>query len=316
MNTDKDSSAYTHAVMFHHFHDERHPVGQGSLSADQFEDMIDWLDERHTLLNADEYLHKLKNNQLAATDICLSFDDALLCQSEIAAPILNRRKIQAFFFVYSSPFMGNPDYLEIYRYFRSSNFKSMDDFYEQFFQKAGEIFASDCSSGLAGYDGKEYLKAFPFYSENDKLFRYLRDQVLGKEKYEEIMRLMMLEHGFEPEAIMKQLWMNDKSLSDLVGKGHIVGLHSYSHPTTLHLLDKETQEKEYKENHRHLSELLNISPFAMSHPCGNYNDDTLGILNSQNIGIGFRSNNSIKQIKSHLEVPREDHANVLKEMNK
>ena len=66
----------------------------------------------------------------------------------------------------------------------------------------------------------------------------------------------------------------------------------------------------------HLSELLNLNIFAMSHPCGNYNSDTLEILNSKNIKIGFRSNNIIKDIKSKLEIPREDHANIWKEMNK
>ena len=29
------------AVMFHHFHGDEHPVGQGSLSKEQFEELID-----------------------------------------------------------------------------------------------------------------------------------------------------------------------------------------------------------------------------------------------------------------------------------
>ena len=50
----------------------------------------------------------------------------------------------------------------------------------------------------------------------------------------------------------------------------------------------------------------------MSHPCGNYNDDTLKILDEMGIQIGFRSNVNIKEIKSKLEVPRENHTNVFK----
>ena len=52
---------HTHAVMFHHFHNEYHPVGQGSLSAKKFEEMIDWLSGRYSLLDANEYIYKFNN---------------------------------------------------------------------------------------------------------------------------------------------------------------------------------------------------------------------------------------------------------------
>ena len=52
----------------------------------------------------------------------------------------------------------------------------------------------------------------------------------------------------------------------------------------------------------------------MSHPCGEYNETTLPLLDSLGIKIGFRSNMSVRSIKSSLEIPREDHANVLKSM--
>ena len=52
----------------------------------------------------------------------------------------------------------------------------------------------------------------------------------------------------------------------------------------------------------------------MSHPCGDYNLDTLSLLKGMGIQIGFRSNMSVKEIKSPLEIPREDHANVFNEM--
>ena len=114
---------YTHSVMFHHFHGDKHPVGQGSLSAIEFEEMIDWLLSRHQMLDANEYIEKLEQKTLGNAEICLSFDDALRCQFDIALPILERKKVKAFFFVYSSPLMGEPDPLEIYRYFRTTNFQ-------------------------------------------------------------------------------------------------------------------------------------------------------------------------------------------------
>jgi peptidoglycan/xylan/chitin deacetylase (PgdA/CDA1 family) len=305
---------YTHAVMFHHFHDERHPAGQGALSAEQFSSMLDWLSNRYCLLDADEYLYRVKRRTTGSRDICLTFDDALLCQSEIAIPILKAKGLKAFFFVYSSPFMGDPDYLEIYRYFRTSEFTSVDDFYREFSAHVRKLIGNEYERAEAGYDEREYLKAYPFYTHNDKWFRYLRDHTLGKERYEEVMRTLMRSHGFEPKNVLAKLWMNNQSLRDIQSDGHLLGLHSYSHPTMLHLLDNASQETEYRRNYQHLREVLNVAPCSMSHPCGNYTDATLQILSAQDIEIGFRSNSSVTDVRSSLEIPREDHANILKEM--
>lgn len=53
---------------------------------------------------------------------------------------------------------------------------------------------------------------------------------------------------------------------------------------------------------------------CMSHPCGDYNNDTLLALKGLGIKIGFRSNMRNGAAQSALEIPREDHANVYKEM--
>jgi len=87
------------------------------------------LSGRHNLIGAREYLEKFESAKLSENDICLSFDDALLCQYHIAIPILKERGIDAFFFVNSSVFTGNPDNLEIFRYFRTNNFSGIEDFY-------------------------------------------------------------------------------------------------------------------------------------------------------------------------------------------
>ena len=305
---------YTHSIMFHHFHDEKHPVGQGSLSVNDFEDMLDWLQAKYQILNADEYLFHLENSSLKKNQICLSFDDALLCQSDIAAPILGKRKITAFFFVYSSPFCGDPDPLEVYRYFRTTNFSNIDEFYKAFFlmvRQSNELVYEEAS---LKYDSNSYLSAFPFYTLNDKWFRFLRDQVLGRDSYRMVMDQLMSQHKFDVSLASKKLWMSEANVRDLANSGHIIGLHSYSHPTTIHQLDLDAQHAEYEKNFDHLTLLLGESPIAMSHPCGNYNYSTLEILKKFGIKIGFRSNNSVTDIVSNLEVPRNDHANIFKEM--
>ena len=301
--------------MFHHFHDHFHEPSQGSLSASDFREMIKWLEERFVILNADEYKTKLLSGSLIQNEICFSFDDALRCQYEVAIPILEEMGIKAFFFVYSSAFSDEPDLLEIYRYFRTSKFENIENFYEIFFQKVLEINGSNYDAWQDSYKKLDYLRDFPFYSSSDKWFRYLRDVCLGPSLYKDLMAKIMKDSDFDIKAAKNKLWMSEEQLIDIHHKDHIIGLHSYSHPTKISQLPTDQQFNEYDKNHQHLCELLNLDSIStMSHPCGDYSDETLLLLKQMGVDIGFRSNMGIRELKSLLEVPREDHANILREM--
>ena len=303
--------------MFHHFHSNKQSPAQGSLSAEEFEEMLDWLSDRYNLVNANEYILKFEKNYLQSNDICLSFDDGLLCQFDVAVPVLRQRNIQAFFFVYSSVFTGNLELLEIFRYFRNSCFDNIDDFYRIFFNTVKSNDESLYQSTYETFKDLNYLAGFPFYSDKDKFFRYLRDQVLGVENYNSLMLDMMQQESFDIQDAASLLWMKDENLNELHKEGHLIGLHSYSHPTQISKLTVAEQQGQYRRNMEHLEGLLGIGSIcSMSHPCGDYNADTLGLLTDMGIRIGFRSSLSVKEIKSPLEVPRNDHANIFREMRK
>ncbi len=302
--------------MFHHFHNEHHLPAQGSLSSNDFIEMIDWLSKHYTILNAGDYMINFQNGNLKDTDICLSFDDALKCQYDIAVPVMENLGIEAFFFVYSSVFSDNPEPLEIYRYFRSTCFENIDDFYKYFFEIVQQRNHEEFSSHYSIYLQLNYLSDFPFYSKNDKWFRYLRDQYLGEKEYDEIMRDLMAKKHFDISLAKERLWISEEELVITASKGHIIGLHSYSHPTQISKLNKKKQSLEYHKNYQHLSKLLGKHIDVMSHPCGEYNEITLNLLKDMNVDIGFRSSMSVKEILSPLEIPREDQANVFKEMHR
>lgn len=305
----------THSIMFHHFHDQNHVPAQGSLSSDDFEEMLDWLIDQYEVLNAPDYLKKLESGCLTEHDVCLSFDDALLCQWSIAAPILRRRKLQAFFFVYSSVCMGSPDFLEIFRHFRMSCFDSVDKFYEIFFNNVKALDELNYRKAQKKYKELEYLTAYEFYTESDRWFRYLRDHELGTQRYNHLMYELMESKGFDPLSVADRLWMTDEHLKALYEEGHMIGLHSLNHPTRMSTLSCEDQYIEYSQNLQHLEHVLGQGAIlSMSHPCGDYNDDTLSLLKNMGIKIGFRSNLATTQIKSFLEIPRDDHANIYRKM--
>ncbi|MEX0501977.1 polysaccharide deacetylase family protein [Alphaproteobacteria bacterium LSUCC0719] len=297
--------------MFHHFHDRKHLETQGSLSQADFLKMIEWLAKEYNLIGASKYLEKYENDCLADQDICLSFDDALLSQYDIAVPVLQNFGLDAFFFVYSSPFTGSPCYLETFRYFRTNCFVDLDEFYSQFFTLVQNSFDIDLGQVQLALLSSNYLAEFPFYTENDKCFRFIRDQMLGREKYECVMLQLMSIKGFSSSQIINDLWMSEDHLRDIANYGHLVGLHSYSHPTQMSKLTYKEQLFQYQANFDHLTTVVG-DVVCMSHPCGDYNADTVKILDDLGIKIGFRSSLSKTHTNSRFEIPRQDHVNIHK----
>ena len=116
-----------HGLMFHHFFDKKHVRGQGSISEHQFEKIIQHYGKN--ILSADNWFNKAKSNSLDDKDVCLTFDDTLLCQYDIALPVLQKYNLTAFWFINSSVLTGEIGNLEVYRKFRTVCFSGIEDFY-------------------------------------------------------------------------------------------------------------------------------------------------------------------------------------------
>src|SRR5581483_28390 len=105
--------------------------GQGAISADQFADLLTALGPDR-ILPADAWIERTTTGRLRDGDLCLTFDDALRCQYDIALPVLKQFGLTAFWFIYSSVFEGRIEPLEVFRYFRTVAFPEIGDFYRAF----------------------------------------------------------------------------------------------------------------------------------------------------------------------------------------
>lgn len=306
-------STKPHGLMFHHFYDEKHVKGQGAISADQFSKIITEYGRGH-ILPAQEWLERANTNSLKENDLCLTFDDALLGQYEVALPVMTDYNLTAFWFVYSSVITGNVEMLEVYRKFRTVFFDNIDDFYKAFFASLSRSeYKETVESALADMP-HDYLNEHPFYTADDRKFRYVRNEILGAQAYDKAMQHMMVEYNINISEFAADLWMSTEHIKDLHSKGHVIGLHSHSHPNTLATLPVEEQEREYRLNYDILHDLLSERPTTVSHPCGSYNQATLTILDKLGILLGFRATMAQENF-SRLEYPREDHANIIRTLN-
>ncbi len=309
-----------HGLMFHHFHGGRHPKVQGSISHKEFEEILEFVGPGR-LLSPEDWLEKVQKGSLGNGDLCITFDDALLCQFEIALSTLERLGIKAFWFVYSGVFEGHLQRMEIYRFFRCSCFNEISEFYDIFFGKVLVTeFAQPVEEVIKSADVEGILRAFPFYSIQDIRFRLIRDRLLPAKEYERIMEEMIQERGVEIEELSKHLWMNNHHLQYLTENGHQVGLHSYSHPMLLGNYPYEYQVNEYVRNYGHIQKVCRKKPQAVAYPANSYNDDTGRILKDLDVCCGFRSNmvpprNDHGINPNNLELAREDHVNILRMMH-
>ena len=315
---------FFHGIMFHHFHDDKvHTKSQGSISKDDFYKIINFIGIKN-ILNADIFYEKFLNNKLKDNEVCLTFDDGIKCQIDVALPVLEDLNIKSFFFVYTSLFDGKPDNLEIFRYFRMNYFSDVNKFYDEFYiilDKELNLFFEKNKDNIISKKIK-----FPHYTIEDIKFRLIRDEYLNHEEYEDVMFIMINKQKFNYKDYYNKLFFNTNDLKKLDNHGHLIGLHSHSHPTLLENLNYNDQKNEYKKCLFTISKILNKSQNEinfMSHPCGSYNSDTLKILEELGIKLGFKQVMTIEPEKgmkkinnSSLEVARQDHADIFKLINK
>lgn len=311
-----------HGLMFHHFHGGKHPAGQGSISSDDLERIIRHVDAQRILPPA-EWLCRLDSDALTPGDLCLTFDDALLSQIDVALPVLERHGLSAFWFVYSSVFYGHLERFEIYRAFRTRHFARIEDFYAAFLARIRRSgFAARDAGAVQDAEVTAWRERFPFYSADDVRFRLVRNRALAPDEFEQVMDAMIADRGLELADLARDLWMTNDHLEHLTRRGDVVGLHSYSHPMSLANLPSGEQEEQYRRNAAHIRRVCGVEPRAMAHPAGSYSRQTLDLLGRMGIRCGFLSSMApavaghLQEVPrrpdTHLEMPREDHANIMK----
>lgn len=138
------------------------------------------------------------------------------------------------------------------------------------------------------------------------------------------MKKLFVIKSFKVDKFYKFLYMTNQNLRKLKDLGHLIGMHSHTHPNLLEKLSYNEQMKEYKNNKKFLSKIIQCESddiLSMSHPCGSYNYNTLRVLKKLKINIGFTSStfsdkNTKKINNSQYEIAREDHSAIIRMMKK
>ncbi len=244
-----------HGLLCHYFHGEGFPPAQGSLSVDDFNRLLDAYG--HRLVPAKEWITHLNGYWGVGDKVCVTFDDGLYEAHALALPVLEERGLTACWNVYTGPYVGVPNNLELYRWVRNHGFGGMEEFY----RTAREVI---------GYKRRasSYLLDRGYLTEADRAFRRWRDAASAR-RYEDAMDRLVTKAGMDD--VSRQWWMTPSQLRDLHRSGHVIGIHTHSHPVDMTLLSLEQTALEYATSRAVLGGALECDPKTLttvSHPRG------------------------------------------------
>ena len=298
--------------MFHRFHDKQKYLG--SISSDNLEDLILNIGESR-ILSPLEWKDRCKKHKLENHHVCLTFDDCLKSQYEIALPILEKYSIKAFFFIQTVVLDGGLDYNEYFLQKINSQYDNFDTFFNSFEKHItvdNDIFLDN---KYIIYKN-DLLDKFSLYSESEIRYRYLRNRIFSFDDFNnELARFFSLDENEHDKC--EDIWMTKQDIKQLVNLGHTIGLHTHNHNINFTQLSKELKFNEYTVNKEKIENITDEKVWVSSHPLGLYDSDTIDILKSLDIECSFRSNNLIPEGKkiinpSNFEFARNDVANILK----
>lgn len=303
-------------LMLHHFHDnKKHFKTQGSFSKDQFYKLLKKIGIKN-ILSPNNFLEKIKNGKLKNNQTCITFDDGIKSQFDIAYPLIKDLNLKAFFFIYSSIFDKKINFLELNRYFREIYYKNVDEYYIEFYKILERKYSILKINKIIKNNQKKITnlkKIYKFYSLSDLKFRFIRDNIIDKKNFNQINLALFKKKNFDYKMMNEKIYINKNDLKVLSKDNNTIGLHSHSHPTNFNKLSFNDQFRELKMNKIILEKIINKKIFSLAYPLGKYNKNTLRILKKLKIELAFLSNPFYKE-KSNLMIPREDHTLMFKRL--
>lgn len=298
---------------FHYFENDVHPSCQGSLTQEQFRRILDSILQRYTMVSPAQFLLDVCAGSCDEKEACLTFDCGLKSQYDVALPVLKEYGLQAFWLLYTGMLNGGVVRVEQYHHFRFVCFDQIDQFYQTFFGNLQALFPDDYAAWVSRFEASGYLLWSSYYTHEDRLYKYLRDRVLPPGQFDLVMLTMMEQKGYDVEQYRSRLWLNREQIRQLSDDGHIIGMHTHTHPNEIGALPYDQQLWEYQTNQSILRQITERPVLCMSHPCNSYNEDTIEVLKRLGVKLGFRADNQ-GLCRSALEVPRIDHATWIQKM--
>lgn len=309
-------------VMYHYVRDlkfSRYPDIKG-LDYELFKEQVIYLERNYNFVTIEQVIAAYDGHEkLPPRAVLLTFDDGYIDHFTKVFPFLHNRGIQGAFY---PPVKAITEHsiLDVNKiHFILESAKSINDVLaltEKLIEKYTE------EHQLLPYD--DYFKklAFPNRYDSKEIIFFKRllqtelEESLRKKITDEIFLKIV---GVEEGVFSRELYMNKDQLSCMVSNGMHVGSHGYDH-YWLGSLNKWEQEVEIVKSMDFIKEIGgNIKQWTICYPYGNFNDDTIMLLNKYNCSLGFSTIVDLVTIQNEedqrFKIPRLDTNDLPKNKN-
>ena len=297
--------------MYHYVRDlqqSRFPDIKG-LNIDFFEGQVKYLLKHYQFISMEELVYALDTkSKLPPKPVLLSFDDGYTDHYDYVLPVLLQHKIQGSFYPPAKPVLEEKvlDVNKIHFILAAVPDKNLliNELFEQL-----DIYRDQYQlNSNAEYFGK-YGVARRRDTADVMFIKQLLQVVLP-----EHLRLIICDHLFkkyvasDEAAFSRELYMSVEQLRDMKAKGMHIGSHGYDH-YWLGSLTKEKQELEIDRSLEFLQSVgINQDSWTMCYPYGNYNSDTIEILQNKGCKLALTTHTALADIdqQKRFEMSRLD----------
>jgi hypothetical protein len=293
------------AIMFHELVDNSTKASTG-ISKKKFNQIINYATEKSIIYNPSDFIKSISNSACLTNKLVITFDDGMKSQWDFAIPWLEEVGVKAIFFIHTQPLVDGYDKLVCIKQFSTDFFNSREEYYELF-----EFFLERQTKKFCNIICPDnFLSEYPFYTLKDRRYRYIRDIVIPPNVYFSIIDSMMKYKGINYSDFSgMNSFLQKEHIRQISQMGHLIGLHTHTHPTNISKFNYSEQEYEFVRNKQIIEDITSQSVVVASYPCGRYNEDTLSVLKKLDIKCAFTS--SIHTSGSNpLMLPRQDAALV------
>ena len=298
-------------IMYHYVRDlknSRFPDIKG-LDTKLFEAQIKYLTANCTVISMDTLVNCMQEgSQLPANSVLLTFDDGYSDHFVNVLPILLKHGIQGCFYPPAKAIL-NREVLDVNKiHFILASVENKSVLVEEVLERVGHYREAYRLNSNEQYFAKHAIASR--YDTAEVMFiKYMLQVVL-----QEDLRLIICNYLFkkyvtnDEASFSEQLYMNVEKIRELRAEGMHIGSHSYDH-YWLGSLSKEKQETEINKSLDFLKLTgCDLHNWTMCYPYGNYNQDTLDILENTGCKLALTTKVGVANLSLHkkLELPRID----------
>ena len=224
----------------------------------------------------------------------LTFDDGYASQYNLAYRYLNKLNIKAFYFPITSQIQNSNLHLvnkvQLICNYSKNKQKILDEIKKNIYGNNFKIFQES---------HKKINKRPSSYDDAaSSLIKELLQKSLSRKIRNKIVKILFEKYVFDTKG-HKKFYMGLKQLLKLKRDGNEIGIHSHNH-YWLSSLSKQKQQEEIKKSYNYLlkKKLINKTQWSFCYPFGDYNKDTVKILEKMNCKAAFLTGNQLTYTKS------------------